>query len=62
MIGAEDRGQRLFSDLCNFFATLVPFVLLNRNETSNQSDITEDKTDKVIFIFIKFHGLSSSVL
>jgi len=61
MIGAEDRGQRLFSDPCNFFATLVPFVL-NRNETSNQSDITEDKTDKVIFIFIKFHGLISSVL
>lgn len=61
MIGAEDRGQRLFSDP-NFFATLVPFVLLNRNETSNQSDITEDKTDQVIFIFIKFHGLRSSVL
>jgi len=54
MIAAEE--QRSVSDqlLCN----LSSICSLKRNQTSNQSDITEDKTDKVIFIFIQFHGLS----
>ena len=42
MIGAEHNLN--LSSICS----------LNRNETSNQSDITEDKTDQVIFNAFSF--------
>ena len=54
MIAAEEQRSVSEKILCNC-SSICSF---NSNQTSNQSDITEDKTDKVIFIFIQFHGLS----
>jgi len=60
MIAAEHREQRPDFLLTEILCNLSSICSLNRNETSNQSDITEDKTDKVIFKFNVFSFTASA--